>query len=647
MAGELLALAEVYTRMSGEFDDFLLGEATIRPSRGLIETAGAETRVKPKAMAVLVALARRPGEVVSRAELFAEVWSGQAVTDDVLTTCLVELRRALTDDARSPRYIETIPRRGVRLIASLGDVTDNDGLPPQSRPQPRPLAFGRVALAFAAIVGAIPVAIAAVLLVRDVPDPRDAAALEVAPSLAVLPFVNMSEADEADYFADGLSEELINRLSRLNGLSVTARTSSFFFKDQNVDLRDVGEQLSVGYVLEGSVRRSAEELRVTAQLIDVQTGYHLWSDTYDRSLDDVFDIQDDISESVAMAMSVALGVGELGALEGGTRSVAAFDAFVRGTAAHREFDADSQATAIEAYREAVSLDPEFSLAWVALSNAYRTAWITFGNEHADHWAELADEAIATAQELNPRSLPVLWTPAYIEVDRRRWSDARALFEEIEEVAPNVTPDSAYLDLLAKTGFADEAMAIQERMRALDPFNGDKSMYFGHLHLMRGEVTNALNELERGYALDVNRAQVAVEGLVAALASGDESQVERWLERAVAYEQPGAFGVHSAMRPQYRDADASLAYLRQGFEEQSIPDYYVIAWASYFGADDLALRALQRSPDLWIMWTPLLGDLRGSDEFQVLLTGMGLVDYWSRYGWNDYCRPLDGTAFTCN
>ena len=279
MAGELLALAEVYTRMSGEFDDFLLGEATIRPSRGLIETAGAETRVKPKAMAVLVALARRPGEVVSRAELFAEVWSGQAVTDDVLTTCLVELRRALTDDARSPRYIETIPRRGVRLIASLGDVADNDGLPPQSRPQPRPLAFGRVALAFAAIVGAIPVAIAAVLLVRDVPDPRDAAALEVAPSLAVLPFVNMSEADEADYFADGLSEELINRLSRLNGLSVTARTSSFCFKDQNVDLRDVGEQLSVGYVLEGSVRRSAEELRVTAQLIDVQTGYHLWSDT--------------------------------------------------------------------------------------------------------------------------------------------------------------------------------------------------------------------------------------------------------------------------------------------------------------------------------------------------------------------------------
>ncbi len=632
--------------MSGDIDDFLLGDATVRPRRGLIETAGTEARVKPKAMAVLVALAQRPGEVVSRAEIFAAVWPDQAVTDDVLTTCLVELRRALVDDARSPRYIETIPRRGVRLIPSRVDVGSAELLRAQDQPQSRPLAFGRVALALAAIVGAIPVAIAAVLLSRDPLERHGVVSADVEPALAVLPFVNMSEADDADYFADGLSEELINQLSRLEGLSVTARTSSFFFKDQNVDLRDVGQQLSVGYVLEGSVRRSTDELRVTAQLIDVETGYHLWSDTYDRSLDDVFEIQDDISESVAMAMSVALGVGELGAIEGGTRNVAAFDAFMRGTAAHREFNADSQAVAIESYREAVSLDPDFSLAWVALSNAYRTAWITFGSEHAEHWAELADEAIATAHQLTPRSLAVLWTQAYIEVDRRRWTDARALFEEIEAVAPNVTPDSAYLDLLAKTGFADDAMDIQERMRALDPFNGDKSMYFGHLYLMRDEIAKALDELERGYELDVNRAQVAVEGLMAALASADDVQVERWLERAVAYEQPGAFGVHSTMQKQFRDAEQSLAYLRQGFHQQSVPDYYVIAWAAYFGAEELALQALKRSPDLWIMWTPLLKTLRGKDEFRELLADMGLVDYWERYGWNDYCRPTGGANFAC-
>jgi len=225
---------------------------------GRLWSAEAEIRITPKAAAVLRELIRRAGNPVSKEELFASVWNDTVVSDDALTSCVQELRRALDDDARQPRYIETRPRRGYRFVAELTE-----------------------AAGAAASDAAAPVDISAI---------------------AVLPFVDMSPGRDQDYLCEGLAEELINALTHVDGLRVAARTASFQFREPGADVREIGRRLAVGSLLEGSVRKAGDRLRVTVQLIEVATGYHRWSERFDRKLDDVFAIQDEIAESVATSL---------------------------------------------------------------------------------------------------------------------------------------------------------------------------------------------------------------------------------------------------------------------------------------------------------------------------------------------------------
>ncbi|MDX1518447.1 MAG: winged helix-turn-helix domain-containing protein, partial [Woeseiaceae bacterium] len=409
----------------GTPQDFMLGPHTVRPSRACIERDGNDIHVKPKSMAVLVQLAAANGDVVTRNRLFDSVWPNCDVSDDVLTHSIVELRKALGDSARDPRFIETIPKSGFRLVAPVSPCSEQPVLAPRRRLPLRPASL----VAVIAFLG-----IAALLSFRGPggDNPADANAARV-PSVAVLPFVDLSENQDQGYFVDGLSEEMINRLTRIDGLQVTGRTSSFYFKGRNEDLRSIGARLGVGHILEGSVRRSGDRLRVTAQLVDLRDGFHVWSDTFDRNPADIFQIQDDIAEAVARALSIRLSVGDLGTLEGGTRNVDAFEAVLQGNALALEFDAASVLRSIELYRRAVELDPEFGLAWERLANIYRNAWLVLGRDEYEHWAELADEAIAEALRIAPTSPHVLTTAAYMHADRQQWPEALGVLDRVAEV----------------------------------------------------------------------------------------------------------------------------------------------------------------------------------------------------------------------
>src|SRR5688500_2495459 len=219
-----------------QFDRFRFDSAT-----GRLWASGQEVRLTPKAAAVLAMLVAHVGEPVSKEELFATVWPDTAVSDDALTTCIAELRRALEDDARQPRFIETRHRRGYRFAAPTSPV--EDGAP--ATPPPA----GRTDI-------------------REVAPERDIA------TIAVLPFADMSPARDHEYLCEGLAEELINALSQVEGLCVAARTASFRFRDIGPDIQSVGQKLGVTTLLEGSVRKSADRLRVTVQLIEVASGYH-------------------------------------------------------------------------------------------------------------------------------------------------------------------------------------------------------------------------------------------------------------------------------------------------------------------------------------------------------------------------------------
>ena len=219
------------------------------PDTGRLWAGAQEVRLTPKSAAVMSQLVAHGGEPVSKEQLFASVWPDTAVSDDALTTCIAELRRALEDDAKQPRFIETRHRRGYRF-AARGQV---------------------------------------------------AAEWDMA-TIAVLPFADMSPGRDHEYLCEGLAEELINALTHVEGLRVAARTASFRFRDIGADVQSVGRQLGVSALLEGSVRKADDRLRVTVQLIEVATGYHRWSRRFDRAFDDVFAMQDEIAESVALSL---------------------------------------------------------------------------------------------------------------------------------------------------------------------------------------------------------------------------------------------------------------------------------------------------------------------------------------------------------
>jgi adenylate cyclase len=311
-------------------DDLRVGSWVVTPSLNSIASQGRTARLEPKVMEVLVCLAQHPGDTVSKEQLFQAVWPRTVVTEDVLKRCIAELRRAFGDDAREPHIIETISKRGYRLVA--------------------PVTAGSAT-----------------------PAPAESV---VSDSIVVLPFINMSADPEHEYFADGITEEIINALAQIQELHVVARSSAFSFKGKHIDLRIVGEQLNVRTVLEGSVRRADNRLRITAQLVSAVDGYHLWSERYDREMKDVFAIQEEIAEAIVQRLKVTFAWGTKNPTNPGTPHLEAYESYLKGrTLLYKRGPAISRALAC--YQRAVDLDPGYALAWAGLADCY-TALCWFG-----------------------------------------------------------------------------------------------------------------------------------------------------------------------------------------------------------------------------------------------------------------------------
>ena len=271
-------------------------------------------------MRLLLCLVERAGEVVSIDELLNQVWSGVVVSPDSVYQAVASLRRQLGDDAKEPAYIATVPRLGYRMVARVTPWSDEPVVPtaaatavssaasgtttagksPGTDRRPRVLAIG--AALFLALV------IAFLIYGRVLDIPR-ATATASAPqkSVAVLPFLDLtSQKMDEEYFADGMTEEMIDKLSKIPGLRVPAPTSSFYFKGKKITIADIAKSLGVAYVLDGSVRKSSTTLRVAARLIRANDGYVVWSETYDRPYDDQLAVQDDIASEVAKALSTSI-----------------------------------------------------------------------------------------------------------------------------------------------------------------------------------------------------------------------------------------------------------------------------------------------------------------------------------------------------
>ena len=275
-------------------------------------------------MRLLLLLAERAGEIVSIDDLLNQVWSGVIVTPDSVYQAVASLRRLLGDDPKQPTYIETAPRLGYRMVATVSPWADqsiaqmgssraSDSEHPTPATTDAPTPGGRLRASFMWAAGA---ALCLALVVAflfygkvvnknytaspaNVPQPQK--------SIAVLPFLDLTEGMKKEEFADGMTEELIDKLSKIPGLRVSAPTSSFYFKGKKIPIADIAKTLGVGYLLDGSVRKSGDRLRIAARLIRAENGYVVWSETYDRPLDDILRVQDDIASEVTKALRASIG----------------------------------------------------------------------------------------------------------------------------------------------------------------------------------------------------------------------------------------------------------------------------------------------------------------------------------------------------
>jgi transcriptional activator of cad operon len=290
-----------------------IGDWRVNPASGQISRQGQTVRVEARTMRLLLCLAERAGQVVSIDQLLEQVWSGVIVTQDSVYQAITSLRRLLGDDVKLPTYIATVPRLGYRMVAKVGPWVEQPANSPpagsgQSAPQPAPAPAPRKNWTPLIAGAAIPVILAVTFLVygKIGSTSHPSAAREAAPmsrSVAVLPFLDLtSESMDQEYFADGMTEELIDRLSKIPGLRVPPPTSSFYFKGRKLPIADIAKSLGVAYVLDGSLRKSGSTMRIAARLVRADNGFVVWTETYDRQADDTLKVQDDIAGQVTKAL---------------------------------------------------------------------------------------------------------------------------------------------------------------------------------------------------------------------------------------------------------------------------------------------------------------------------------------------------------
>ena len=449
-------------------------------------------------------------------------------------------------------------------------------------------------------------------------------------SIAVLPFVNMSGDPENEYFSDGLSEELLNTLVQIRELKVTGRTSSFAFKGQNVDLREVGERLNVANVLEGSVRKAANRVRITAQLVKTRDGYHLWSKTFDRELNDIFAIQQEIAEQVATALSVTL-LGETAGAPGETHNAEAYQAYLRGAhlLRHAPDDPDSLQTARNHFEQALALDPDYISPLYGLFKY----WDRLNRNGIGSFTDTAAEMKTIAdklQQLAPGSIEALLAQALTSQRSLDWQTAIALYREARDRYPgSVDTNISYGSALFSLDHPEDALAAVETGVELDPLSLEALSRLSNIQSQLGHCSEVEGLAKRALEIETNYGRVR--GIMAyclLISAKDPAEALRWLQHeplGFLRRTGNAIAMHRLGRQQ--EAEQQLNLMKTEYADTASYQYAQVY--AQWGQTEKALDWLQKALDvhdpgiLGIGFDRLLDPLRQEPRFQVLLQQAGL------------------------
>lgn len=474
-------------------------------------------------------------------------------------------------------------------------------------------------------------------------------------SVAVLPFASLGADPHDGYFSDGISEELLNLLSGVRGLRVPSRTSSFAFKDQPVDRAVIAGALGVNHVLEGSVRRAGDRIRVTAQLVDARTDTPVWSETYDRQMSDIFQIQDEIAGRIVAALRSSLGDrGLLPERRPPTDNMAAYDLYLRGLALFRQRgDEAGVPEAVSLLEQAVAADPAFADAWAVLSAAHAISWGYVRNPDIARSTGAARSAAGQALLLNPDSslAKAVMADTLLLQTPRQWNEGLTRFAEGVVSHPRDSTMRLWYGVnLTAAGYLEEGRIQLLAAYKQDPAAGVNNALLGRAYLMAGDLGRAVGHMHRAMALGYPDAQNFLrlmyfhmgldERVLETPAMGPAVIPDRWWRALLAARQDaGAAPELLALSGQLvTDTEARAGLLSYPFvindalASLGLLDSYI----------DTIGRRIPYDPDqalaLWLPWNLAL---RQSGDFQQLAEALGLMDLWRARGFPDLCQEVDG------
>jgi TolB-like protein/class 3 adenylate cyclase len=438
------------------FDDFEIDTSLFELRR-----SGERVPIEPQVFDLLLFLARNPGRTVTKDELFEAIWGNRIVSDAALSGQIKAVRRAIGDDGASQRVISTVHGRGYRFLQPVrsSKVIATEADQAQRASDPLAVIAGR-------------------------------------PSVAVIPFVNQNRDRDEDYFADGISEDIITALSKYRSLTVVARNPSFAFRDSKDSVRVIGEKLRADYLVTGSVRKAGTRFRITVQLVESSTGHSVWSERFDRDMVDMFELQDEISQLVASRMDTELGLAEQRKSEKRPRrNLGAWDLYQLGLAQFYKFTQESNLKCQDYLREAINLDPEFASAFSRLGYAIVLSMVYFD---AMPNKTLMDEALTAAKraiELDDQDANNYFTIGRVHLARCEYDLAIQALQYALELNPCLAVSYCGLgDSLAYEGRLDEAIEQFElaiKLSPHDPFRWAFYSYRSLAHLFRGEFDQAV------------------------------------------------------------------------------------------------------------------------------------------------------------
>jgi TolB-like protein/DNA-binding winged helix-turn-helix (wHTH) protein/Tfp pilus assembly protein PilF len=458
-----------------------------------IQSGQQDIKLESRVMTLLVYLAENQGSVVSREQLEADVWSGRVISYDALTSCITRLRKVLGDDSRKPVYIETVPKKGYRLIAPVSwnnaDNTAKENQQDRETGRKRPVPVTNIIVAALLLL----VAVAAIVIIPSqttVTD--DPAVLSEVPSIIVLPFDNLSNDAGQEYFSDGITADLSIALSKLSGLRVIAPQSMLIESGESDDRKFESQQLA-RYLLSGSVQRAANKLRVNVMLIDNDTHHQIWAESYDREITAVFDVQDEITASIVSTLEIKLTEEEKSRVAHRyTNSIEAYDQFLRAQALYTQHTNNENLLARDHLRQAIQLDPNFARAYSTLAltyvDEYRYKWSTSTENPLLQTLKLAEKAVTI-----DNSLPqAYWSLAYAQLHLHRYEQAIASINESFKVRPSYADGYAILALIhIYRGDADQGMnMIRQAMRLNPDYPAQYISVLGQAYYYQGDFENA-------------------------------------------------------------------------------------------------------------------------------------------------------------